>query len=157
MERNDETAEITVLDVAQTLVEQMKAQADQMIAQSETLLDLLAKAQRNGVAFDRIEAKSPRPKSETSATHNSFITRGAPRFSEVTSAEKLIVDWVVESGREWRAIDLIRHLTRHSNISEYVGKPDDTIYQALSRAVRKGQLTKPRTGTYAPASAESAA
>ncbi len=125
------------------------AAVEQIRAGLEVIANVLDQVKRSN-----LEERGPKSTVTAPPAKRGGRRPSAPRFSEATSAERLIVDFVTNSGRAWRAVDLIRHFRTHTNLAAYVSNPDTTVYQALSRAARQGRLTKPAQGIYAPAPEE---
>ena len=66
------------------------------------------------------------------------------------SAEERIVDFVATGSRVWRAKELTEYLESETDICSQLTNPAMTVYQALSRGVRRQRIARVGTGRYAP-------
>lgn len=124
----------------------------QPLSQS-VLRDHGKKAEQMVEAYREI-AKTYPPQIER-GVHNGSSPPVAQRIEFHPSAiESQIVSWVQQSGRAWKANELVRYLMAHSNLADTRYDPAN-IYQALSRAVRQGKLVREGYGVYGPPKASS--
>lgn len=131
-------------------VELLRSQISQLATSAQAQLDQVRTLQRSLDLLLSVPLTRVGPKDPTESHSNGYsVSVPPPRFNPGSAVEGRIVDWVAQSGRDWKAKELIDYLVRYSNLSE-IDYDTTNVYQALSRAHRQGKLSKGAYGVYGP-------